>query len=331
MQYNREIKLKDGRTCVLRNGTEADGEAARDNFNLVHAQTDYLLTYPEENNFTAFQEAQFLKKKAESSNEIEILAEIDGSVVGMAGIESLGSKEKIRHRAEFGISVDQAYWGLGIGRALTNACIECAKKAGYLQLELEAVAENRHALNLYESVGFVEYGRNPKGFRSRYCGWQEVVLMRLELDGPLEYITLRERPELMDAAADWFCSKWRVPKEAYVACMSAYLDRETEYGWYLCLDGDKIVGGLGVIENDFHDRKDLTPNVCAVYTEEAYRCQGIAGILLNMAVEDLRSKGISPIYLLTDHTGFYERYGWEFYCMVQGDGESEPSRMYIHR
>ena len=181
MHYNREIKLKDGRTCVLRNGTEADGEAARDNFNLVHAQTDYLLTYPEENNFTAFQEAQFLKKKAESSNEIEILAEIDGSVVGMAGIESLGSKEKIRHRAEFGISVDQAYWGLGIGRALTDACIECAKAAGYAQLELEAVAENANALRLYESAGFVEYGRNPKGFRSRYSGWQELVLMRLEL------------------------------------------------------------------------------------------------------------------------------------------------------
>ena len=30
-----------------------------------------------------------------------------------------------------------------------------------------------------------------------------------------------------------------------------------------------------------------------------------------MAVEDLRSKGVSPVYLLTDHTGFYERYGWE--------------------
>lgn len=181
MQYNKKIALKDGRICILRSGTEADGQAARDNFNLVHAQTDYLLTYPEENSFTAFQEAQFLKKKAESSNEIEILAEVGGCVVGMAGIESLGSKEKIRHRAEFGISVDQAYWGLGIGRALMNVCIECAKAAGYAQLELEAVAENANALRLYESAGFVEYGRNPKGFRSRYSGWQELVLMRLEL------------------------------------------------------------------------------------------------------------------------------------------------------
>ena len=145
------------------------------------------------------------------------------------------------------------------------------------------------------------------------------------------YIKLRERPKLKQAAAEWFHSKWNVPTEAYLDCMDAYLSGETEYGWYLCLDGDKIVGGMGVIENDFHDRKDLTPNVCAVYTEEACRGKGIAGQLLTIVVDDMKSKGITPIYLVTDHTNFYERYGWEFLCMVQGDGEDSMSRMYIHR
>ena len=145
------------------------------------------------------------------------------------------------------------------------------------------------------------------------------------------YIKLRERPEWKQAAAEWFHSKWNVPTEAYLDCMDAYLSGETEYGWYLCLDGDKIVGGMGVIENDFHDRKDLTPNVCAVYTEEACRGKGIAGQLLTIVVDDMKFKGITPIYLVTDHTGFYERYGWEFLCMVQGDGEPDMSRMYIHR
>ena len=144
------------------------------------------------------------------------------------------------------------------------------------------------------------------------------------------FITLRERPELKQTAATWFHSKWSAPEEAYLACMEQYLSHQTEFGWYLCMDGDRIVGGLGVIKNDFHDRKDLTPNICAVYTEEAYRGQGIAGRLLHQAVEDLRAKGISPVYLLTDHTGFYERYGWEFLCMAQGDGESYLSRMYVH-
>lgn len=147
----------------------------------------------------------------------------------------------------------------------------------------------------------------------------------------LIFINLRERPELMRSAAEWFSSKWGVPVEAYIECMEAYLDGRTEYGWYLCVCGDEIAGGLGVIENDFHDRKDLAPNICAVYTEEKYRRRGIAGRLLGMAVEELRSKGISPVYLLTDHTGFYERYGWEFYCEAMGDGEERPSRLYIHK
>ncbi len=147
----------------------------------------------------------------------------------------------------------------------------------------------------------------------------------------LTYITLREQPALMDTAAAWFNSRWGVPKEAYLECMQAYLSGETELGWYLCLDGDKIAGGMGVIENDFHDRKDLSPNVCAVYTEDSHRKMGIAGALLDMVVEDLKSKGISPVYLVTDHTGFYERYGWEFYCMAQGDGQPEMTRLYIHR
>ncbi len=145
------------------------------------------------------------------------------------------------------------------------------------------------------------------------------------------YITLRQRPQLKEQAAAWFHTKWKIPQEAYLECINAYLNSETEYGWYLCLDGEKIIGGLGVIQNDFHNRKDLAPNVCALYTEQEYRCQGIAGRLLDIVVEDMTSKGITPIYLITDHTNFYERYGWKFLCMVQGDHESDMSRMYIHR
>lgn len=145
-----------------------------------------------------------------------------------------------------------------------------------------------------------------------------------------QYVTLKEVPQYKECAAKWFSKHWKVPVEAYLECMNAYLEEKTEYGWYLCLNQGEIIAGLGVIENDFHERKDLTPNICAVYTEKAYRKQGIAGKLLNQAVEDLRTLNISPVYLITDHIGFYERYGWEFYCFVKGDDQVE-SRMYIHR
>lgn len=147
----------------------------------------------------------------------------------------------------------------------------------------------------------------------------------------LDYVNLRQRPELMKEVAAWFHAKWGVPECLFTECMKAYIRQETEYGWYLCLDGGYIAGGLGVTENDFHDRKDLFPNVCAVYTEKEYRGQGIAGRLLDAVVKDLKSKGITPVYLVTDHTGFYERYGWKFLCMVQGDNEPGMTRMYIHK
>lgn len=181
MKYKKTITLKDGRTCVLRNGTAEDGKTVLDFYVLVHEQTDQLAAYADESDMTPEQESQFLDAKAGSSREVEILAEIEGAIVGLAGITSVGRKYKVCHRAEFGISVDRACWGLGIGRALLEACIECAKKAGYEQLELAVVADNSRAVRMYEKAGFLECGRNPKGFRSRYCGYQELVSMRLEL------------------------------------------------------------------------------------------------------------------------------------------------------
>ena len=173
MRYHQIITLKDGRTCVLRNGTKEDGAICLEIFRRTHEQTDFLLSYPDEITFTPEQQEEYLQKKAEDPKEIEILAEVDGMVVGMAGIEAV---------ARHGVSVVREFWGLGIGRALTEACIRCARSAGYSQLELEVVADNEAALELYRSLGFTQYGRNPRGFRSRHSGWQELVLMRLELD-----------------------------------------------------------------------------------------------------------------------------------------------------
>lgn len=181
MKYNKTIVLRNGKECCLRNATERDGQDVLDNFNLTHMQTDYLLSYPDENSFDVTQESQFLKERSESENEIEIIAMADNVVAGTAGIEAVGSKYKVQHRAELGISVVKEFWGLGIGRALMDACIECARDAGYVQLELNVVTENIRAISMYERTGFTEYGRNPKGFNSRKAGFQEIIYMRLEL------------------------------------------------------------------------------------------------------------------------------------------------------
>ena len=143
---------------------------------------------------------------------------------------------------------------------------------------------------------------------------------------------ITDNPQLIDMAANWFHLKWKIPLEAYKESMQECLKQyNTIPQWYIVLEDNHIIAGLGVIENDFHDRKDLAPNVCAVYMDEDKRSRGVAGALLNYVCADMKGKGIDTLYLVTDHTSFYERYGWEFLCMVQGDGEPDMSRMYIHR
>lgn len=178
MKVQKTVLLKNGKQATLRNAEGTDAAAFQAYFAQCHGETENLLTYPDESNGN-FEAG--LRRRAESASDVEILAIVDDKIVGNAGISMIRDRDKTRHRADFGISVLAAYWGLGIGSALTAACLDCARKAGYLQVELEAVSENESALNLYRKFGFVEYGRNPKGFRTRTGRWQTLVLMRLEL------------------------------------------------------------------------------------------------------------------------------------------------------
>ena len=211
--------------------------------------------------------------------------------------------------------------GKGYGKRIMEEGIKAAREYfGADRIDIEA---QEYARGFYEQVGFRQ-SSHPfilDGIPHIRMTWSA---------GNLAIVKLSDRKDLKDRAADWFSSKWSVPKEAYLESIEDSFTAVVP-SWYLCLDGDRIVAGMGVIENDFHNRKDLTPNVCAVYTEEAYRRRGIAGKMLGHVCGDMAAHGIDTLYLLTDHTGFYERYGWEYYCMVQGDGEDKPSRMYIHK
>ncbi len=146
-----------------------------------------------------------------------------------------------------------------------------------------------------------------------------------------EIISVKDHPEIIPQAAEWFAGKWKVYIEAYLESMrDAVNSIEPVPDWFVIMDNGNIIAGLGVIDNDFHDRTDLAPNVCAVYVEKEYRHRGIARMMLEYVVEKLRNKGISPVYLLTDHTEFYEKVGWEFYCYVR-ETAGGYARLYIHK
>ena len=181
MIYEKAVKLKNGKECILRNGEPYDASDFVEYFEICHAETEFLTTYPDETEHNLGKVSAFLADQKQSEHNIEILAFVDGKLVGSAGVNMVKDRDKTRHRAEFGISIEREFWGVGIGSALIESCIECDREEGYIQLELDVVSDNENALNLYRKYGYIEYGRNPKGFKTRDGRWQELVLMRLEL------------------------------------------------------------------------------------------------------------------------------------------------------
>lgn len=154
---------------------------------------------------------------------------------------------------------------------------------------------------------------------------REIELLRQEV-----CIPVRDWPEAKEEIAAWFHERWNIPQEIYRESIRDCLRTETSVPqWYVVVRGSSIIAGCGVIANDFHERNDLTPNVCAVYVDREYRNQGIAGFMLHYVCEDMANLGFRTLYLLTDHIGFYERYGWQFFCMVRGN-DGDLSRMYVH-
>ena len=147
----------------------------------------------------------------------------------------------------------------------------------------------------------------------------------------MELRKLREHRELAAPAAAWFHARWGIPEEEYARSIQACLAGGGAVPrWYLAVEGGEILAGAGVIANDFHRRKDLTPNLCALYVEEAFRRRGIAGALLDVVCADMAQLGIPTLYLVTEHTSFYERYGWRFLCMVREEDSPGLIRMYVH-
>lgn len=181
MKYNKAVILKNNKECLIRNAKKEDAKGVLENFALTLEETDYMRSLKDENKLSLEMEIELLSKKSKSEDEIIMVAIIDDKIVGLAGVNKVGENYKIKHRASLGIGINKAYWNLGIGSFLTNACIECAKNAEYKQLELDVVSDNVRAMSMYKKIGFIEYGRNPLGFNSPISGYQELVYMRLEL------------------------------------------------------------------------------------------------------------------------------------------------------
>lgn len=126
-------------------------------------------------------------------------------------------------------------------------------------------------------------------------------------------ISIKDNASYAQSAIDWFSSKWGIDRKEYEKSFDDCLNKnESIPQWYLAIDeNNEIVGGCGLIQNDFVDRTELSPYLCALFVEEKARGYALGGKLLFDARRDGAKLGFDKLYLCTDHTSYYEKYGWK--------------------
>lgn len=140
-----------------------------------------------------------------------------------------------------------------------------------------------------------------------------------------KFINLSEEKQLHREAAKWFSEKWELDAAIYLESIRS---EELVPSWFVVLDGERIIAGAGVIDNDFHNRPDLTPNVCALFVEEEYRGKRLSQLVLDEIGNYFKNQGIDTLYLITDHEDLYEKFGWEFKTMVKEADTNQTIRLY---
>ena len=160
----KEIRLKDGRTAILRSSTPADAAEMLLHLEATAAETPFMLRSPGENTMTVEQEARYLQDCLESEDRYMILCMVDGKIAGSCQL-ARRNRVKNRHRASVAIGLNKEFWGLGIGTAMFGELIAVGKNWDLMQLELEVIEGNDRAMALYKKMGFEVTGFIPNAIR----------------------------------------------------------------------------------------------------------------------------------------------------------------------
>jgi putative acetyltransferase len=125
------------------------------------------------------QRRRFVERMEEGSSGQSLVAvTVDGGeLVGYVGMELAPYNV-----ASFGMIVDAAWRGRGVGSALVEAAIDWSRDRGAHKLTLQVWPHNPAARRLYRRHGFVEEGLLRRHYRRRNGQLWDAVVMGLVLD-----------------------------------------------------------------------------------------------------------------------------------------------------
>ncbi|WP_425800967.1 GNAT family N-acetyltransferase [Desulfitobacterium sp. Sab5] len=155
MKYS---KLKSGQILVIREAQKEDAPKILDYIDKVSKESDNLTFGEGEFGITLEKEAELIEEIFKSNSQLMICAFIDDQLIGQLVFRA-GSRPRIRHSGEFGITVLKEYWGMGIGKELLSYLIAWAKETQIIRkINLKVRSDNLKAIGLYTKIGFISEG-----------------------------------------------------------------------------------------------------------------------------------------------------------------------------
>lgn len=95
----------------------------------------------------------------------------------------------------------------------------------------------------------------------------------------------------------------------------------------MLVNEDELIAFCTYAEKDDIQPTVLTPWIGFVYTFPQYRGHRYMGKLFQEIEKLAKAEKVQEIFISTNHVGLYEKYGCEFYRMMN-DINGEPSRVY---
>lgn len=159
----KEIMM-DSKKLIIRKAKKTDAKAITEYINFVAGESDFFTFGFGQYDKSAEQEEELIESTLHNENSLIIIAEIDDKIVGCLSFSG-GSRQRIAHRGELGISVLKEYWGLGVGKELLQYLIDWSKNSGIIKkINLKVRTDNIRAIRLYKKLGFLEEGVIKRDF-----------------------------------------------------------------------------------------------------------------------------------------------------------------------
>ncbi|WGX77040.1 GNAT family protein [Paraclostridium bifermentans] len=154
----KELKLKNGKTAILRSPIKEDAQAMIDYLNIIGGESDFITFGKNEFSMSVEAEQDYIERINNMNNSKNVLIIIENEIAGIASITSV-QKERMKHNGTLGISLRKKYWGIGLGSEIMAYLIDWAKSNKITKkINLLVREDNIRGVKLYEKFGFKKEG-----------------------------------------------------------------------------------------------------------------------------------------------------------------------------